>query len=351
MLSVRFSFVILLAVLSATASAQPARGVIRRVTVPAPSLVGNRLGDSAVRRASIYLPPSYARESRRRYPVIYLLHGFGADDRAFIAGAYQNLDIRVSMDSLIKRKLIREMIVVTPNARNRFDGSFYANSPATGRWEDFIVRDLVTYVDLHFRTIPKREARGIAGHSMGGFGALRVGIRHPELFSALYALSPYGLSRNDFPTGATKRAWLMAMAMRDTADIKKAGFVADLLTALTAVYSTDPLRPPFYVRFPFISSGTDLALDTTVIRRWQPLLSEIADRAADARKESIGFDAGDADGFPEIPVDVAKLDDLLTGLGVPHRAEVYHGTHGSRIRERLESVALPFFSRALTQSK
>src|SRR6476619_503221 len=79
-----------------------AQGVIHRIEVPGPSLAGNRLGDSPTRLASVYLPPSYSTHPRRRYPVVYLLHGFGADDRAFIAGAYQNLNVRVSMDSLVR---------------------------------------------------------------------------------------------------------------------------------------------------------------------------------------------------------------------------------------------------------
>lgn len=330
-------------------SGAQSRGVIHRIEVPGPSLAGNRLGDSPTRLASVYLPPSYATHPRRRYPVVYLLHGFGADDRAFIAGAYQNLDIRISMDSLVRAGLVREMIIVTPNARNRFDGSFYSNSPATGNWEDFVVSDLIPFIDSHFRTIARRGARGIAGHSMGGFGALLLAARHPELFSAVYALSPYGLSKGDAFVPARKRAWKAALAMRDTGDIKKAGFNANLFTALAALNTPDTTRPPFFVRFPYRMKSDTLVPDSAVIGRWRSPMEEIAEHATDLRREEVAFDAGEADGFPEIPVNVRKLDSLLVSLSVPHFSEVYKGTHGSRIRSRLESVVLPFFSRAFDQ--
>jgi enterochelin esterase-like enzyme len=87
------------------------------------------VGDPHWDRVSIYLPPSYSRKPGRRYPVLYFLHGFDADDRALIKGAYQNLNIRISMDSLIRAGAVNEMIVVMPNARNAYNGSFYTNSP------------------------------------------------------------------------------------------------------------------------------------------------------------------------------------------------------------------------------
>ena len=328
-----------------------ARGVIHRIEVPGPSLAGNRLGDSPTRLASVYLPPSYSTHPRRRYPVLYLLHGFGADDRAFIAGAYQNLDIRVSMDSLVRAGAAHEMIIVTPNARNRFDGSFYSNSPVTGNWEDFVVRDLVPFIDSHFRTIARRSARGIAGHSMGGYGALVLAAHHPDLFSAVYALSPYGLSKDDAFGSGSKRAWKAAMAMRDTSDIKKAGFNANLFTALAALSSPDTSNPPFFVKFPYRIEADTLVADSAVIAGWRSPMSDIADHAAALRSEKVAFDAGDADGYREIPVNVRKLDSLLVNLSVPHFSEVYKGTHGSRIRSRMESVVLPFFSRALDRPR
>jgi S-formylglutathione hydrolase len=319
-------------------------GVIRTAIIPAPSLKSNLLGDPETRTISIYLPPSYQRSHSRRYPVLYLLHGFGAGHTAFIAGNYQNLNIRISMDSLIRSGKVTEMIVVTPDARDRYDGSFYANSPVTGNWEDFIVRDLVGYVDSHYRTISGREGRGAAGHSMGGYGALRLGMRHPEIFSVIYAMSPYGLSLDTAPPPAVARAWLTVLALTDTSQFKKAGFHPNLLIAESAVYSPDTAHRPFFVDYPFRSDRGRLIPDTAVLKRWRVPLLDTPDYSANLRREKIGFDAGREDGFPSIAPDVAVLDRMLTALGVPHFAELYEGTHGSRIRERLERVALPFIS-------
>lgn len=323
-------------------------GVIRTVEIAAPSLRVNLLGDPDRRRVSIYLPPQYSTHPHQRFPVIFLLHGFAADDRAFIAGAYQNLNVRISMDSLIASGKVRPMIVVTPSARNRFDGSFYANSSTAGRWEDFIVKDLVGYVDRHFRTIPTASSRGLAGHSMGGYGTLHIGMRNPRVFSAIYALSPccLGNALTDVAPGRSS-AWRKAISLTDTSQIRSAGFMPNLLMALSAVYSPAPRRPPFYIDYPFALRDDSLVLDSIVAARWKPPLEMVEHYRKNLERLTIGFDAGESDGFRDIPANVRALDAKLTQLGIPHFSEVYEGTHGNRIRERLESVVLPFFSRNL----
>ena len=331
--------------LPASPWAQPVGGVIHTIDVPAPSLRGNLVGDPDHRAVSVYLPPSYSRVRSRRYPVVYMLHGFGGDNyTTWIAGRLQDLNVRISMDSLIRSGKVREMILVMPNARNRFDGSFYSNSPTTGKWEDFIARDLVRYVDNHFRTIPNRRARGLAGFSMGGFGAFRIGMDYPETFSAIYALSPCCLTANDWKLGWVKSGIKTTLRLRDTSEIGKAGFYSNMALALSAVYSPDTKRPPFFVDYPLRSSGDSLVPDSAVITKWVPLMSEIAAHATALRRLKIGFDAGATDGFPDIPVNVRALDSTFTALGIAHFAEIYEGTHGSRLRSRLESVVFPFFS-------
>ena len=84
---------------------------------------------------------------------------------------------------------VREMIIVMPNAYTRYQGSMYSSSLTTGDWENFIARELVAYIDSHYRTISNRMSRGLAGHSMGGYGTLRIGMKHPDVFSSIYALS------------------------------------------------------------------------------------------------------------------------------------------------------------------
>jgi hypothetical protein len=169
-------------------------------------------------------------------------------------------------------------------------------------------------------------------------------MRHPEIFSVIYAMSPYGLSLDTAPPPAVARAWLTVLALTDSSQFKKAGFYPNLLIAESAVYSPDTAHRPFFVDYPFRSDQGRLIPDTAVLKRWRVPLLDIPDYSANLRREKIGFDAGREDGFPNIAPDVAVLDRMLTTLGVPHFAELYEGTHGSRIRDRVERVALPFIS-------
>ena len=334
----------------ATASVLSAQqgGVTHVDTVAAPSLRGNLIGDPDRREITVYLPPSYSKQRSKRYPVVYLLHGFAADHRAFMKGAYQNLNVRISMDSLIKAGLSREMIVVTPNARSWFDGSFYANSVVTGNWEDFIVRDLVGYMDRKYRTIRNRSGRGVTGHSMGGYGALRLGMRHPEIFSAVYALSPCCLGTTEYSDAGTQRDWRRGAALTARDQYKASGFGTNRFYAEAAVYSPDPDNPPFFVRLPYRLNGDSLVLDTAIARKWHATpLDEAPSFVGNLKRLTIAFDAGDKDGLRDIPPNVQRLDSLLTALGVPHTSEIYDGDHGNRIRARLESKAFPFFSKNL----
>ncbi|HEY4955246.1 MAG TPA: alpha/beta hydrolase-fold protein [Gemmatimonadaceae bacterium] len=335
---------------TSTAAAQG--GVIHRDSVPAPALEHNMVGDPRWDRVSVYLPPSYSTSPRRRYPVLYFLHGFAADDRALIKGAYQNMNIRISMDSLVRAGAVGEMIVVMPNARNAFDGSFYTNSPVTGNWEQFIARDLVNYVDRKYRTLRTRKARGLAGHSMGGYGALRVGMRHPETFSAIYALSACCLAFTDSVERTSEKNWRSALALTDWQQFAKAGFITNLLLAFGAANAPDANNPPFFVAMPYMLSGDSLVLDQRIARRWSVRpLAMVPEYAANLRRLAISFDAGTADGFKDIPIRAAELDQLMTGLGIPHWFELYSGTHGDHIRSRMESKVLPFFSRHLQPAR
>lgn len=179
-------FVLLLAI-SASARGPKPHGQVVQITVHGSALEHNHAADPPDRDVSIYLPPGYE-SSTQRYRVVYLLHGYTGTDRGWMNPSYVGLP--QMMDHLIERHAIEPMIIVMPNAFNRFGGSFYTNSALSGGWEDFIVHDLVTYTDEHYRTIAKGIGRGIAGHSMGAYGALRIGMDHPEVFAAAYGMSP-----------------------------------------------------------------------------------------------------------------------------------------------------------------
>jgi S-formylglutathione hydrolase FrmB len=266
-----------------------------------------------------------------------------------MGGVYSNMNTRLSMDSLIHEGLSKEMIVVTPNADNPFDGGFYRNSVVTGNWEDYIYKDLVSFIDNRYRTIRSRSGRGIAGHSMGGYGALWIGMRHPEVFSAMYLLSPCCLRDFGAVTQRGAGPWKSALRVTSVDSVLKAGFTADLLIALAAVYSPNPSHPPLFVDFPNRLEGDSVVEIPSITQKWIELspMKFVPQYAANLRRMAIGFDAGRQDALKDIPVSVTMLDSVLTSLGVPHTAELYDGDHMKRIRSRIESHVIPFMSKAL----
>ncbi len=329
-----------------TAQEQWNGGVTHVDTVAAPALRKNLIGDPDHREVTVYLPPGYSAQTEKRYPVIFLLHGFGADHRQFMNGQYQNFNVRISMDSLIRAGAVSPMIVVMPNGRTFFGGSFFINSPVTGAWEDFIVRDLVAHVDGKYRTKRTRKSRGIAGHSMGGFGALRIAMRHPDKFSAVYAMSPCCLASMDAPERTA--GWKAAVGLTRREDYQAAGFTAHLLYGLAAAYSPNIGKPPLFADLPYRLDSGMLVPVPSVAEKWKmgPLAMASSHLGA-LRRLAIAFDAGDADGLTDIPPNVRALDSLLTSQGIPHVAEVYEGNHGNRVRARFETRVFPFLSRSL----
>ena len=160
---------------------QPGPGSVITRFINAPSL-RNSGGENPNRRISVYLPPGYE-SGKDRYPVIYYLHGFMGTD-----SIYPNM--KNILDMSISKGKIRPFLLVIADQYTLFEGSFYSNSSLTGNWSDFTALDLVNYMDKNFRTLPRRDSRGLGGHSMGGYGALKIGMLHPGVFSSVYALSP-----------------------------------------------------------------------------------------------------------------------------------------------------------------
>lgn len=334
-------------------AARPAaspRGTLVRDTVRSEALRGNPLGDPADRAVAVYLPPSYAASPERRYPVVYLLHGFdGGPDQ----WAGERMRLPQAMDSLAAAGAVREMIVVMPDGRNALGGSFFANTAAAGRWEDFLVRETVGHVDRRYRTVRGPAGRGIAGWSMGGHAALRLAAAHSEVFGAGYALSPCCLGdlwadfSADTPAGA--RLWAEADAARDREALARAGFHARLALAIGAMASPDAAQP-LGIAQPFLVGAGGLVPVEPAYSAWSAVSPDslvARHRSGFARLGGIAFDAGSDDGFRHIPRSTRALSDALTRAGIAHTYEPYAGTHGSRVAERLRTRVLPFFSARL----
>ena len=162
-------------------------GTLERIKVHGKSLEGNLMKEPPAPEVSIYLPPSYAKEPNRRYPVVYLLHGYTNSDLGYFGPTGRQLHLIA--ERVFGAGSAREMILVMPNCMNAYGGCMYSNSVTAGDWEGYVADDLVGYMDSHYRTLASRASRGLAGHSMGGYGTLRIAMKRPDVFSAIYALS------------------------------------------------------------------------------------------------------------------------------------------------------------------
>jgi S-formylglutathione hydrolase len=327
---------------STSAPAKPYAGTLERITVHGSSLVGNLSGDSPDRQVSVYLPKSYATQPGKRYPVLYMLHGFtSTDERWFDPAVKRYVNAPTATDRAVANGA-GEMIIVMPNAFTTFQGSMYANSVVTGDWEAYIARDLVGYIDAHYRTLATRASRGLAGHSMGGYGAVRIGMKHPEVFSSLYILSPCCMAANLEPTMQRFAGALAIAAEGDLAGLKEADFGTKAMLASAAAWSANPKNPPLYIDLPIAADGKPVP---DVVAKWAanaPLTMVHQYIPAMRSFNAIAVDAGDMD--VAIAGTVRRLDAILNEYGIAHKAEIYVGDHTNRIDERLETKVLPFFT-------
>jgi enterochelin esterase family protein len=144
----------------------------------------NPLGDPYERKFPVYFPPSYS-DSNKRYPVVFFIAGFTGTGFSHLNRSFMVETIQDRFDRLIKEKKMKEMIVVMPDCITKFGGSQYINSTATGQYEDYVVKELVPFVDKNFRTIPEANSRAICGKSSGGYGAMILSMKNPGVFGLM----------------------------------------------------------------------------------------------------------------------------------------------------------------------
>jgi enterochelin esterase-like enzyme len=318
-----------------------AGGTVERIKVHGRSLEGNLEGDSPDRDVSVYLPPGYKTHPKQRYPVLYLLHGYTDSDDLWFGTKPHFVNAPTAIDKALASGAAREMIVVMPNAYTVYMGSMYSNSVTTGDWESFIALDLVAYMDAHYRTIPDRASRGLAGHSMGGYGTMRLGMKFPQVFSSLYSMSACCLATNLGPQNA---GLAKAEAIRSAADLAKADFGTRAMIASAAAWSPDPKNPPLYFDLPSV----DGKVQPPIAAKWDAnapiaMLDQYVPNLKEYR--AIALDVGTKD---FLMASNEELDRSMTLMGIAHTFETYDGDHISGIQERLEKNVMPFFSKNLS---
>lgn len=310
---------------------------VERIKVHGTSLEGNLEGDAIDREVFVFLPPGYAKEKRRRYPVVYALHGFfiGAEQWTHEIHAPQTIEGAFARG-------VREMIVVLPDSKTVHNGSMYSSSVTTGDFEDYIAHDLVSYVDAHYRTLARRESRGLAGHSMGGYGTTRIGMKHPDVFGSLYIMSPCCLAPRQLGP-ANPELDKALEAAHSLEDLAKLPFMTRVQLAAAAAWSPNPGNPPFYLDLP--TQGGEPRPE--VLAKWaaNAPLAFIDQYIGNLRRyRGISLDVGDQD---SLRTDTAKLHDVLEKYGITAGFEQYAGTHTSRVADRFQNHVLPFFGERL----
>ena len=347
-------FCLSLSLVGQTAKQAPS-GSLDDLQVSAPSLAGNLLGDPLTQHVYVYLPPSYKTESAKRYPTLYLLHGYAGKPEEWVKDGYQGMNLSSEMDSLIAKGVAAEMIVVVPNGRNAYLGGFYTNSSVVGNWEDYIYRDVVGYVDGKYRTLTKSSSRGIAGHSMGGYGAFMLAMKHPDVFGALYSLSPCCIGMEG-DLSADNSFWRSAAKVTTRDVFKKQpesfeGFWSVAMIAISAAFASNSQNQPLLVNFPFTEkNGLIVRSDAGygAYRTKMPLylIEQYRDNLKKLR--GIAIDVGEFDEFTHIRIASAKLSSELSQREIPHFFEIYKdGDHGNKIRERFNTKLMRFFSAIL----
>jgi S-formylglutathione hydrolase FrmB len=317
---------------------RPFAGRLDQLEIESQVLAGNPLGDPTTRPLWVYVPPGYDTEADRRYPVVYVIQGMTGQLDMWTNREPFRPTYPEAVDRLFAEGDVPPAIVAFVDCWTSYGGSQFLNSPATGRYHDYLCDEVVSFVDARYRTDARREARGIAGKSSGGYGAMITPMLRPDLFSALASHAGDSLFEAcylpDFPKAVR--------ALRDHyegsydawwSDVRSRPFATksqdwDLLEpyGYAACYSADEDGT---VRLPFdVETGR---LDDEVWARWlawDPV--RMVPRYADAMRSmrAIWLDAGNRDEFFLDNGTVAVAREL-EAVGVEHTLELFDGTHMS----------------------
>ncbi len=310
---------------------------VEHIKVHGAALEGNLEGDDVDREVIVFLPPSYARQKSRRYPVVYALHGYsiGAEQWTKEIHAPQTIEGAFAQGA-------EDMIVVLPDSKTVHNGSMYSSSATTGDFERFIAHDVVAWIDAHYRTIPQRTSRGLAGHSMGGYGASRIGMKYPDVFGSLYIMSPCCMTaRGAGPVNPETEKTLENV--KTPADSAKLPFGLRAQLASAAAWSPNPKNPPLYLDLP----SKDGKVNQEVIAKWaaNAPLAFIDQYIGNLRRyKAISIDVGDQDG---LRAGATRMHEILDSYGIVNGFEIYKGTHTSAVSVRFQNHVLPFFGKNL----
>ncbi len=227
-------------------------GTLVERQIQSDSLKQNKVGTDIKRRLAIYLPSGYE-TSHQRYTVIYVLQN------GSYRGDFDQHHASAFFDQAIAKNIIPPCIVVAADFSTPLGPSWYVNSPVTGNWDDFAVKELVPYVDANFRTLAGRSSRAIIGSYLGGYGALRLGILHPDVFGVVYAMHPVGTG-SGVQVMTARPDWGLLMGATSIDQVKNAGF-STLFLSMFQAFLPNETNAPLYADLPMKNSAGSYSVD------------------------------------------------------------------------------------------
>lgn len=328
--------------------AAPPMGVVESPAFESTALAENRVGLDLHRRLKVYLPPGYA-TARHRYPVIYMLHGLNwSNERMFTPDS----GIVSTFDTAIARGVIRPFIAVAPDYTAAGPGTFFANSPTAGRFEDFTVNEVVPFVDAHYRTLARAESRAIMGEHMGAYGAMLYAFHHPDIWGTVYGQHPVGTGPGLVPMWS-RPDWNKVRNARTFADLEGDPYTS-VFVAMAQAFLPNAQRPPFYCDqiVDLVDGQPRLNVANSMLLKSRfTLETAVVDNLDKVRRlRGIKFDWGRYDPNQDHVYANQAFTRRLDELGIEHEAEEYRGLPWDKYwipDGRVITEVLPFFARHL----
>lgn len=330
------------------------------IDVPSPSLENCLVGAKKTQKVGIYLPPSYF-TSQKRYPVVYNLTGYTVHPGEFPPSGW--------LDSIMDNKLVQEMIYVEISGYNILEGTMYANSPVTGNWEDFVTKDVISYIDKNYRTLAKRESRGLSGHSMGGGGSFNISLKHADKYSVAYPMSPAISSHDSLmnqmfnPSQDPKPLKDIIERMKDVPDDKFEEKLAEImkeyqggfnwLIAQGFAFSPD-LTKPLKIAWPVDLNAEKFTKIEEIWQKWEQGFGGLEKKVEKYKENLLSYthysiDCGYYDGIKWIYSSTNHLAKLLTENNIPFSMNLYNGDHVNKVGTQMANRVMPIMSMYLAK--
>ena len=330
------------------------------INFKAKSLENNPINSPVERKLAVYLPPDYFK-TEEEYPVVYFIHGYtGNIDNLSVTPRWddnknlpldfippdvlkmfdlENIPSYTKFDELITEGGWMPFIFVQPDASLylphylghkeisgavKTKGSFYINSPYTGKFADFIIKDVIEYIDTNYRTIPNREHRALIGPSMGGYGALFLFFNYPNIFNSVASLSPANLTINILNHKMLTPINEVLYGKEEAIELGRAA-IEDITDTFDMITSKNN---------PIISSikqdekGNIIHLNEVAVKNWQyydlvNIIKQNVLKNSEAFKKvnlMLNCHRKDEYGFAD---QTKKLHNTLIEVGIDHQFEIY----------------------------